>query len=129
MTAGVEPELVLEEDPGVAPVGGGIGKVPPQRGQLVVAARAGLEVGGDHAGRGVLPRVEEGDQEPLLAAELAVEGAGRQVGRLGHGVDGGAGDAPLGHHVARRLEELLTGLGPALLLRPGHPWCYITFVI
>src|SRR5947208_10725445 len=32
VTAGVEPELVLEEDPGVAPVGGGIGKVPPQRG-------------------------------------------------------------------------------------------------
>src|SRR5207247_1926134 len=117
VTAGVEPQLVLQEDPGVAPVCGRIGKVPPQRLELLVAVRAGLEVSGDHAGSGFLPRVEKGDQQALLAAELAVEGARRSVGSLGHGVDGGASDAPSRDDVARRLEELLAGLGPALLLR------------
>ena len=118
VAGGVGPELVLEPDPAVV-AGGRMGDVAPERGQAVVEGGGGHQLGRDHGRHVVHPALEQGEEEPLLAAEVVVDRARRALGGFGDGVDRAGLDPPGGEQVSGGVEEALARLRSPLPLR-GH---------
>ncbi len=73
-----------------------------------------LELGGDDGDEGLLPLVEEGQEESLFGAEVVVDGARGAAGGLGHQVDRDGVDAVVGEELGGGREQALPGVGLAL---------------
>ena len=120
VAGGPQPELVLEERPPAGLASGVAGHVVPHRGQLARGRVGDRHLGQQHGAHRVLPRVEEGQQQALLAAEVGVDRTGGPAGGLGHRVHRHRVDALVGEEVGGRGEQARSGLGLAFLLGLGH---------
>ena len=118
--AGVEPQLVLQEHPHACRVGGRGHEVAPQRTDPVLEIGVCFEVRSDGFCGGVAPLVEEGEQQPVFAPEVVVDGAGGPIGFFGQCVDRGAGHPAVGDEVGGRFEEAPASLVATFGLRSGH---------
>ena len=113
----VQPQLDLEQQPRVAVVGVGRHRVGPQRPQTSVEVGRALDVGGDPRRRLVEPLLDQCEQQPVLAAEVAVERAGRAVRRIRHRFGRHGVESLAGEQVRRRRDQPRPGLRLALFLR------------
>ena len=121
VAGGPEPQLLFEDRPARRALGvGGVRHVGPHGGQLAGGGVTDRHLGEQHGQDGVLPRVEQGEQEALLRAEVGVDGPRRAPGGLGYGVHRHGVDALVGEEVGRGGQQPRPGLRFALLLRPGH---------
>ena len=120
VTGRPQPELVLEEGPGSrGPVAGG-GDVLPYGGELTERSIVHGHLGQQHGQGRVLPRVQQGQQQPLLVPEVGVHGSRGSSGGLGHRIHGHRVDALLGEEIGGRGQQPGPGLGLALLLGLRH---------
>ncbi len=85
---------------------------------------------GEKEGEGrVLKGFEEGEQQPLFRPEVGVDGPGRPVGGLGHGVDRNGVDSLAGEELGGGRQKPGAGVRLALLLRAGGGWHRSTVLI
>ena len=84
-----------------------------------------LELGGDDGDEGLLPVVEQGQEQALLGAEVVVDRTRGPAGGLGHGVDRDGVDAVVGEQGGGGVEEPRAGVGLALLLCLAMSPCWL----
>ena len=77
-------------------------------------------LGEQHGEHGFLPVVEDGEKQPLLAAEVGVDGARGPLGGVGHRVDRHGVDPLLGEEVGGGGQQAALVLGLPFLLGLGH---------
>ena len=116
----VQPQLELEQQPHLAHLVMATGDADPCRTDHLVEVGGVVDLGHDPRGGLLLPLLEQGQQQALLVAEVAVQRAGRAVGGVGDGFGGDGVEALAGEEVGRGREQAGTGVGLALLLGAGH---------
>ena len=110
---------MLEQEEPARPLGGPAEEVFPQGGHPNRQVLGATELGVDVHDQGLAEVVEQGEQQPLLAAEMGVDGAGGAARRRGHGVDGHPVDPLVGEAFGGGGQQPGPCLGLALVL-PIH---------
>ena len=101
-------------------LGGGAGHVVPHRGQLAERGLGHRHLGQQHGQHRVLPRVEQRQQQALLAAEVGVDRSRGPAGGLGHRVHRHRVDALLGEELGGGGQQAVPRLGLPFLLGLRH---------
>ena len=117
----VQPELELQQQPRVAGFGVVADDPAPHLAEPAVEIRRRLDALREVDDRLADPQLEQGDEQPFLAAEVVVERAGRPVGRRRDRLGRRGVESLPGEQVGGRGQELRSRLRSPLLLRSGHP--------